>query len=78
MKLKLVQNWRSAWKWYSVHIMIVIVALPEIWSYFPQEFKDSLPPGALKYAMMFLGVSAILARMFSQEKLKDDEPDKDV
>ena len=78
MKLKLVQNWRSAWKWYSVHIMIVIVALPEIWSYFPQEFKDSLPPGTLKYSMMFLGVSAILARMFSQEKPKDDEPDKDA
>lgn len=78
MKLRLVQNWRSAWKWYSIHIMIVIVALPEIWSYFPQEFKDSLPPGVFKYAMMFLGVSAILARMFSQEKPKDDEPDKDV
>lgn len=78
MKLRLVQNWRSAWKWYSVHIMLVIVALPEIWGYFPQEFKDSLPPGTLKYVMMFLGVSAILARMFSQEKPKDDEPDKDV
>lgn len=28
--MKLVENWKSAWKWYSVHIMVVIVALPEI------------------------------------------------
>ena len=38
--MKLVENWKSAWKWYSIHIMVVIVALPEIWGYFPQEFKD--------------------------------------
>lgn len=75
--MKLVTNWRQAWKWYSVHIMILIVSLPELWGYFPQEFKDSLPPDALKYVMMFLGVSAILARLFSQEK-PNVEPDKDV
>lgn len=66
--MKLVQNWKQAWKWYSVHIMLVIVALPEIWSYFPQEFKDSLPPHTLMYVTSVLGVSAILARLFSQEK----------
>lgn len=66
--MKLVDNWKSAWKWYSVHIMLVIVALPEIWAYFPQEFKDSLPPHALMYITSVLGVSAILARVFSQEK----------
>ncbi|MGQ6545475.1 DUF7940 domain-containing protein [Serratia sp. IR-2025] len=70
--MKLVENWKSAWKWYSVHIMVVIVALPEIWGYFPQEFKESLPPHALTGLTTFLGISAIVARLVSQEK-RDDQ-----
>ena len=69
--MKLVDNWKSAWKWYSIHIMVVIVALPEIWGYFPQEFKDSLPPHALAGLTTFLGISAIVARLVSQEKPND-------
>lgn len=70
--MKLVDNWKQAWKWYSVHIMLVIVALPEIWGYFPLEWRESLPPSTFKYMMMFLGGSAIAARLFSQEKKRDD------
>ena len=70
--MKLVENWKSAWKWYSVHIMVVIVALPEIWGYFPQEFKESLPTHALTGLTTFLGISAIVARLVSQEK-RDDQ-----
>lgn len=73
--MRLVDNWRQAWKWYSVHIMIAIVALPEIWGYFPPEWKESLPPNFLAIAMSVLGGSAIVARVFSQES-KDGKPGK--
>lgn len=74
--MRLVRNWRQAWKWYSVHIMIAIVALPEIWGYFPPEWKAALPPNFLALAMSFLGGSALVARMFSQEP-KNDDTDKE-
>lgn len=69
--MKLVENWKSAWKWYSVRIMVVIAALPEIWGHFPQEFRDSLPPHTLAGLTTFLGISAIVARLVSQEKRND-------
>lgn len=69
--MKLVENWKSAWKWYSIHIMVVIVALPEIWGYFPQEFKNLLPPHALSSLITIMRISAIVTHPASSEKPDD-------
>lgn len=76
--MKLVDNWKRAWKWYSVHILMIMVALPEVWLQLPEEWRQSLPPHILAYATSVLGVSAILARVISQEKPDgtDDKPTK--
>lgn len=35
--MKLVENWRQAHKWFSVHLIIVLAALPEVWTWLPME-----------------------------------------
>lgn len=81
MKLKLVENWRQAHKWFSVHLIIVLAALPEVWTWLPMEWKQSLPPDTLKWLCGIVGVLAVYARVVSQQKKvpsDDKKPDSEV
>lgn len=79
--MKLVENWRQAHKWFSVHLIIVLAALPEVWTWLPMEWKQSLPPGTLKWLCIVVGALALYARVISQQKKvppDDQKPDTEV
>lgn len=79
--MKLVENWKQAHRWFSVHLIIVLAALPEVWTWLPMEWKQSLPPDTLKWVCGVVGILAVYARVVSQiKKVPPDDPklDKDV
>jgi hypothetical protein len=79
--MKLVDNWKQAHRWFSVHLIIVLAALPEVWTWLPMEWKQSLPPDTLKWVCGVVGILAVYARVVSQTKkvpLDDPKPDKEV
>lgn len=78
MKLKLVEDWKKAYKWLSVQFMALLLVLPEAWQYVPPGVKEALPPHFLSGLSTAIVVAAILGRMIHQgETPKDDkEPDK--
>ena len=79
--MKLVENWKQAHRWFSVHLIIVLAALPEVWTWLPIEWKQSLPPDTLKWVCGVVGILAVYARVVSQtKKVTPDDPklDKDV
>ena len=79
--MKLVENWKQAHRWFSVHLIIVLAALPEVWTWLPMEWKQSLPPDTLKWVCGVVGILAVYARVVSQtKKVPSDDPklDKDV
>lgn len=66
--MTLVDNWRSAWKWISVHCMAWALALQGAWELCPADLKAGLPPKLVTVVTVALLVLGILGRLVKQEK----------
>lgn len=60
--MKLVPNWRSAWKWISVQA----IALAAILEGLPMEAKDAIPDPYRGYVTLVLLLAAGIGRMVDQ------------
>lgn len=65
--MKLIPEWRSAWRFLSVQIAALVAILAALYDYVPQ-LQAWLPPGWMKWA----GLVVILARVIHQPKLHQD------
>jgi len=65
--MKLVQNWRKAWKWHSTQLLAIIAALPLIWMQLPPDVKDMVPDGWHPYIMAAIAAGAIVGRLRDQD-----------
>jgi hypothetical protein len=75
MKIQLVEDWRKAYKWFSMHIMawgaVVLTAYLEA----PAELKAAIPPDLLNkisIAMLVLGVIVRLLKQGGKEENAKD------
>lgn len=66
--MRLVENWRSAWKWISVHCMAWAIALQGAWEACPDSLKAGLNPKLVTVVTVSLLVLGILGRLVKQEK----------
>ena len=63
--LKLVPDWKSAWRWFSVQSAAALAVVAAAYDYLP-ALREYLPDGAVKWAALII----IVARVLSQG---DDE-----
>lgn len=70
--MKLVPNWRNAWKWISVNCMAGAAALQMIWLQMPPELKSEFPPGWVNYITATILVMGVLGRLLQQSPSPDD------
>ena len=57
--MKLVEDWKQAWRWISVNCMVLASVLQGAWLYVPEDLRQSLPHGIvhiLTIAILALGV----------------------
>lgn len=66
--MKIIANWREAWRWFSVQAMAAIVALPLVWTALPADVKGFLPDGWEPYLLMALALAGLVGRMVDQSK----------
>lgn len=69
MKLKkptLVDNARSAYRWFSVQAMIVAGAIQAAWMVLPEDMRASIPPGIVQGATIVLLVLGVVGRLVDQ------------
>ena len=71
--MKLVKNWRQAWRMYSVQLSALIVVLATMETFLPQ-LQPLLPPKV--YAG--LGVAVMVARILQQAKLAVESANADA
>ncbi len=64
--MKLVDNWKSAWRWFSVQA----IALAAIWETIPLEAKAVLEPSTQSWITLGLLVAAGIGRMIDQGAAK--------
>ena len=66
MKLQLVEDWRKAWRWFSVNAMVLAAAIQGAWLQIPEDMKASIPPQLLQYATIVLLVFGVAGRLIKQ------------
>lgn len=65
-KRRVVSDWRRAWRWYSVHALIIAGALPAAWSAVPVAWKSGLPDWMLGVLAITTAVCGVIGRMTAQ------------
>jgi len=66
--MKLVDDWNKAWKWFSVHALVIAGILPTVWLELPPDLKSSIPPGAMSTITAVIAACGVIGRLVSQEK----------
>lgn len=65
-KIQLVDNWRTAWRWYSVRIAGLITGAAATWIALPEEVKAAIPEEYKPLAVLVGGVAVALSRLVRQ------------
>lgn len=67
--MKLIENWRSAWRMLSVRVAALLALVAAAYDYLP-ALQTYLPEGWVKYAALLV----IAARLVKQPDLHADDP----
>lgn len=80
IKVKLINNWKDAWRFWSVRLsalgaaILTMVdlapgAIASVWTQLPRTITDSLPDDMIKWIGIGLIVASPLARVIRQSSL---------
>ncbi len=64
--MKLVDDYRQAWRWLSVQALAAIALLPLVWTDLPPDVKAMLPEGWRPWVLVALALAGILGRLKAQ------------
>ena len=71
--VKLVDDWKNFWKWWSVRITTVLAVIGPVWLSLPPELQDDLPVELLPYVSPVVLMSIVVARVLDQAKLHEEK-----
>lgn len=66
--MKLVEGWKSAWRWFSVQAGGLVVLMPVAWATLPDETKAIIPESWLPWIVGVVGVCVVVGRLLDQDK----------
>jgi hypothetical protein len=66
--MKLVDNAREAWRWFSVQIAALMAVLPFAWMELPADVKAYVPTEWRPWIVSGLAVAVIVGRLVAQPK----------
>ena len=66
--MKLVENWKSAWKWFSVQLVAIAGSVQLAVLAFPDELKGWLPDWLTHALALGLLCAAVFGRLIDQSK----------
>lgn len=64
--MRLVPNWKRAWRWLSVQAMLLAVSLQGAWMAMPDEMRASVSPNVVQAFTIVLLVLGVIGRMVDQ------------
>jgi protein-S-isoprenylcysteine O-methyltransferase Ste14 len=68
--MKLVENWKQAWRWFSVQALAAVALLPVVWPQLPPQVTAWLPESWRPWIIVALAVGGIMGRLIDQNKGK--------
>lgn len=66
--MKLIENWRQAWRFFSVQAQALALTVLGAWQVMPDDLRAALPPNVVYAVSMVLLVAGIVGRVVSQPK----------
>ena len=66
--MKLVDDAKQAWRWFSVQAMTLAAAIQGAWVFVPDDMRATLPPGAVQWLTIGLLVMGVAGRLVDQKK----------
>ena len=68
--MKLIANWRKAYRMLSIQAMAFATAIQGAWMVIPEEMKATIPPTVVQWVTMGLLAFGIVGRLVDQPKVK--------
>jgi hypothetical protein len=68
MTMKLVDDARRAWRWFSVQAMAWAIAIQGAWEFVPADMKAGIPPKLVTIITVGLLALGIAGRLVKQDK----------
>lgn len=68
--MKLIPEWRKAWRMFSVQSMAVAAAIQGAWPMVPDDLKANLPQALVNWVSVALLVLGIAGRLVDQPKAR--------
>jgi hypothetical protein len=65
--MTLVEDARSAWRWFSVQSMVVAGAIQGAWLFIPEDLKASIPADIVQGVTLALLAFGVAGRLVKQE-----------
>jgi hypothetical protein len=66
--MRLVENIREAWRWFSVQAFAIIIALPFVWPVLPADVRAWMPKEWEPYAFVIIAFCGLAGRLVDQKK----------
>ena len=71
MKFQLVDDWKKAWRWFSMNCMVVAAAIQGAWVYVPDDMREAVPHHIVEGITITLLVLGVLGRLVKQGNKED-------
>ena len=68
--MKLIANWKKAWRMLSVQAMALAGAVQGAWLFIPTDMRDSIPANVVQGVTIALLVLGVAGRLVDQPKAK--------
>lgn len=66
--MKLVENAKNAWRWFSVQSMVLAGAIQGAWLFVPDDLRASVPQTWLQGITLALMVAGVAGRLVKQKE----------
>jgi protein-S-isoprenylcysteine O-methyltransferase Ste14 len=66
--MTLVENWKQAWRWFSVQALAAVALLPIVWPSLPPQVTSWVPDSWKPWVIVLLAVAGIAGRLIDQNK----------
>lgn len=70
--MRLIENWRSSYRWFSMWALGLLASLPAIWLAIPTVYQDWLPEKYRMVVLALLAVGGIAGRLIDQKGKSPD------
>lgn len=72
--MKIIEDAKQSWKWFSMQAMTLAGALQGTWVTLPEELKAQVPTNLVHYITLALVISGIIGRLVKQGGTNEPKP----